>query len=131
MGYTTDAVSFLANMRQYYIGDMPKYDRLIETLGRQVIPSGKHECKSLLFELPHKEKPTKEFLSILFKAPQRIKKVKVFNHLAFSLEPDSEGRWMVLEFDSFSAAKKTIETFKSEEWFGIKKYWMRGNMVAC
>jgi hypothetical protein len=42
MGYTTDAVSFLTNMRQYYIGDVPKYDRLIETLGRQIIPSGKH-----------------------------------------------------------------------------------------
>ncbi len=38
---------------------------------------------------------------------------------------------MVLDFDSFSAAKKTLETFKSEEWFGIKKYWMRGNMVTC
>ena len=89
MGYTKDAVEFLTNMKEFYIGDMPRYERLIITLGRQIVPSGKHECKSLLFELPNKEKPTKEFLASLFKAPQRIRKVKVFNNLALSEEHEA------------------------------------------
>ena len=29
-----------------------------------------------------------------------------------------------MNFDSFSAAKKTIETFEESEWFGIDKYWL-------
>jgi hypothetical protein len=51
--------------------------------------------------------------------------------LAFAESSQEEGKWILFEFESFSAAKKTLEKFKFDEWFGIKKYWMRGNLITC
>jgi hypothetical protein len=88
MGYTKEAVEFLSTLRSFYEGDINRYDRLRSTLERQLTPSGKHECKSILFELPSQEKPTKEFLDSLFENSSRIKNVKVHNHLAFTYESE-------------------------------------------
>jgi len=52
LGRTKDAVNFLQEMRKFYQGDLNKYDRLFETLQKQLKPSGKHECRALLLELP-------------------------------------------------------------------------------
>jgi hypothetical protein len=38
------------------------------------------------------------------------------------------GRYVLLQFDSFSAAKKTLETFKEEEWFAINKFWIDSSL---
>lgn len=54
MGYTKEGVEFLSILRSYYEGDINKYDRLRTTLERQLTPSGKHECRTIAFELPTK-----------------------------------------------------------------------------
>lgn len=52
LGHTKDAVKYLDEMRRYYEGDLDRYDRLFQTLQRQLRPSGKHECRAILLELP-------------------------------------------------------------------------------
>ena len=52
MGETKLAVSFLKEVRTFYEGDIIKFDRLLGTLEKQIEPSGKHLCKSILLELP-------------------------------------------------------------------------------
>lgn len=45
---------------------------------------------------------------------------------------NKSGRYIKIYFDSFSAAKKTLETFIEEQWFGLNKYWLDvdNNLVA-
>ena len=63
MGDTKDAINFLEDARPYYDGDIKKYDKLMETLNRQIEPSGKHHCKSFLLELREPMKGTMELIS--------------------------------------------------------------------
>ena len=61
--------------------------------------------------LRREEIPTEtSFLRKLFKTPTRIKKYILYNELGFQQE-NYEGKYFVLEFDSFSAAKKTMDKF--------------------
>jgi len=44
----------------------------------------------------------------MFESIHRIKKTRIYNHLAFKCEEQQIGKWLVLDFESFSAAKKTL-----------------------
>ena len=57
--------------------------------------------------------------------------MRAFNHLVLTEESELMGKWFLFEFDSFSAAKKTLEKFRFEEWFGINKFWVKGSLIAC
>lgn len=88
MGETEIAVKFLKDARPYYHGDLPKFDRLMTTLEKQLAPSGKHHCKTLLLELPKPEEPSEELIQSMFTNVTRIKAVRAYNHLDFSQEPE-------------------------------------------
>ena len=108
MGSTDLAIRFLKDVRNHYRGDLLKYDRLLTTLQKQLEPSGKHNCKNILLELPDTVEPTLEFLATLFVNSSRIKAARAYTNLDFKQSPSKLGKWIVLDFDSFSAAKKTL-----------------------
>ena len=81
MGLTKAAVNFLSDARVFYVGDINKYNHLIETLSKQIEPSGKHHCKSLLFELPEPRKTPMEFVAEMFGNITRVKRVRVYENL--------------------------------------------------
>ena len=63
------------------------------------------------------------FIEVIFLNPSRIRNIQRFNTLAFDSE-SQKGKYLLLAFDTFSAAKKTLETFQDANWFGIDKYWV-------
>ena len=67
----------------------------------------------------------------MFDNLDRVIGLGVFINLDFSRCSANRGRWLVLDFQSFSAAKKTLETFDADTWFGINKYWLREGQVVC
>jgi hypothetical protein len=86
-GQTQIAVSFLQEARPYYHGDLRKFDRLLLTLQRQLEPSGKHLCKSLLLELPEPVPPCPQLLASLFGNTSRIRTARAYSHLDFGCAP--------------------------------------------
>lgn len=121
----------MEDARPFYRGDLNKFDRLLVTLERQINPSGKHHCKRILFELPAFMESTPELLKTMFSNTSRVKGYNVYSNLNFDQEPEQKGKWLILDFDSFSAGKKTLEKFVEEDWFGVNKFWMKGNLVVC
>ena len=67
----------------------------------------------------------------MFTNTSRIRKIRVYKSLDFSQESEKTGKWLILDFDSFSAGKKTLEKFIETEWFGINKFWLKGDLVTC
>jgi hypothetical protein len=53
----------LADVREYYQGDLKKFDRLKQNLENQLNPSGKHECTKLLIEFPEVRSINKDLLN--------------------------------------------------------------------
>lgn len=67
-----------------------------------------------MLEFPDPVEPTPAFLETLFSNTTRIKMARAYVHLDFQQPPSFRGRWVVLDFDSFSAAKKTLEKFEEK-----------------
>jgi hypothetical protein len=127
-GYTLKALTFLEDMREVYKGDLDKYDHLIKNLAQQLKPTGRHQYRNILIDLldlrlanPHSEIPE------MFCNSSRIRSIEGFDDLGFTAK-SHRGRYFLLGFDSFSAAKKTLETFKEEEWFGVNKFWIDSSL---
>lgn len=111
-------------MRKCYKGDEQKYEKLIQNLSSQLRPTGKHQYKNILIDLIDvKLEEPESAVTDMFDNHNRIRSIKCYEDVGFS-KCSVSGRYIILQFDSFSAAKKTLETFKSDEWFGISLYWM-------
>ena len=67
----------------------------------------------------------------MFVNTTRIKGVKAYSDLNLEKNSKKQGKWFVLDFESFSAGKKTLEKFMQEDWFGINKFWLKGNLAVC
>ena len=96
MGYTKEAISFLEHLQKFYGGDLNRYERLKNTLAKQIKPSIKHDCKSMLLELPVKERVSQELLESMFHNATRIRGAKVYSNLALNEGPEEEGKWLML-----------------------------------
>jgi len=64
----------------------------------------------------------------LFRCPKRIKKIDFLEDFELIRldEPclKQKAHNILVEFESFSAAKKTLESYIFEEWFGSNLYWV-------
>jgi hypothetical protein len=105
-GETARACRFLKEMRPRIRGDLKKYDNLLHNLSRQIVPSGKFLNKSLL--LVDCPLATADVLR-LFEKASRVEEVLWFEDLALD-PPLAEGRHALVRFQSYSSAKKTLET---------------------
>ena len=82
--------------------------------------------------MPIVRKITFNLLEEMFENLSRLKEYKVYSSLDFSSAEKNEiGKYAILNFESFSAAKKTLEKFKFAEWFGIGKFWMKDGEIVC
>ena len=54
---------------------------------------------------------TPELLKTMFANTSRVKGYNIYSNLNFDQEPEQKGKWLILDFDSFSAGKKTLEKF--------------------
>lgn len=121
-------------MRHCYNGDIKKYDRLMQNFELQLKPTGKHNYTKLLLNLheaaswivDHEAK-----VASMFGNSSRIRIIERFKTLALR-NPSTQGQYILITFDTFSGAKKTLETFDSSQWFAIDKYWVdnRNGVVA-
>lgn len=89
-----------------------KYDNLIENLSRQVqLPSGKNLNKYVLL-LNMERESTQDDVKKLFTNSSRILNIKFYKDLSFSKLSSIEYiPCIIVEFATYSAAKKTVDTF--------------------
>lgn len=88
-----------------------KYQNLIKNFRNQEhLPTGKHHLKSLLIDVRNlniKDFNAKELIEEIFENTMRIRKISCYDELGF-VEPKESGKYIIIEFNSFSAAKKTL-----------------------
>ena len=116
-GKTQEAVEFLRKHRGHYQGDLLKYDNLTENLARQVmLPSGRNLNKFILVANLDRD-TTADDIRILFGNSSRIQSVIFYKDLSFTqLAQPGELPSCLVEFPSYSAARKTVDTFLFEDF---------------
>ncbi|CAG9315382.1 unnamed protein product [Blepharisma stoltei] len=111
-GKTQEACELLIKYQHLFSNDASKYENLLESLKKQVVPTGNSLNKTIKIsgtKLPM----TTDFVKSLFSNFSRIKSIEVKDDYA------------ILNFSSHSAARKTIETFRSEESLNLE--WINSN----
>jgi hypothetical protein len=141
LGFTKEAVRLMEDCEPYYEGNKEKYLRLRDNLQVQINPTGKHLCRYILVEGVSEDirrlESEEQVKSALFRCPKRIKKLSFLQDFSLAgpikVCPIGLAANILVEFESFSAAKKTLETFLFDEWFASDLYWVNGATmrIAC
>ena len=111
-GKTAEAVNFLERFRSLTAGG-DKYENLLQNLKKQLKPTGKVLCKRILLTNIDADMTEKEIYD-MFENSSRIQEIYFSSYLHFvkEINPLLKKKYCLVCFESFSAAKKTVETFK-------------------
>lgn len=113
LGRTEEAITFLETQKCHYRGNMHKYENLIDNFKKQIeVQSNKVINKLILITYMPRESKESDFRS-LFGNTSRIVSVKIYKDLSFTTPADdNDPPFGLIEFASWSSAKKTLASFK-------------------
>ncbi|CAG9336034.1 unnamed protein product [Blepharisma stoltei] len=111
-GKTQEACELLLKYQHLFSNDATKFENLLESLKKQVVPTGNSLNKNIKISGSKVPLGT-DFVKSLFLNFSRIKNIEVKENCA------------ILHFSSHSAARKTIETYRSEEILVLE--WINSN----
>ncbi|KAL4473523.1 hypothetical protein ABPG74_022387 [Tetrahymena malaccensis] len=109
-GKTQLALELLLKEKENYQGDLKTYENLICTLEKQLVPTGKVYLKFILLYNQNKECITSNDINNIFPKIKKVKQMYYFRDFSL-LNPIQDGQSSIclLEFNSYSNAKKIIE----------------------
>jgi len=122
-GKTVEACDILRQYRQYFMHDLEKYDNLLKSLEKQIVPSINTLNKVLrLRSLINGSRLSEDVVRSLFKNSTRIQRIEFIN----------EGKYLMayLHFSSHSAARKTLDGFADWENYKIEWISVTGQVMA-
>lgn len=106
-GKTQEACELLIKYGDLFSNDLTRYENLLVSLKKQVVPTGNSLNKTI--KISQSKVPLDaERVKSLFSNTSRIKSIEVKESYA------------IVNFSSHSAARKTIETYRSEESFTLE-----------